>query len=158
MRKLALYIVLTYLLSACSEQLQYPAAENFTLKDSHSNSFQLSDYKGKAVVVIFWASWCPYCAKIMPALEQYYQTYNNQGLEIIAVNINEDGDPIAHMKQKGFHYRLGLNGDAVAEQWNVSGTPTLVFINREGNIIGRNQISDPKSSVIKRLIEQILEN
>jgi len=154
---LGLVLVVNTLVS-CSDRSNYPAAPNFTLTDAHSNSFQLSDYKGKAVIIIFWATWCPYCAKIMPALEDYYQSYNKEGLEIIAVDINDDGDPVAHMKSRGFHYRLGLNGDALAEQWQVTGTPTLFFINRSGEIIAMNRISDPHSTVIKRLVERILES
>ena len=138
-----------FVITACSEHTPYPKAQNFELIDAKSNSFQLTDYKGKAVVVIFWATWCPYCAKIMPKLEQYYLQFQKQGLEIIAVNINEDSDPIAHMKYHDFTYRLGLDGDNVAEQWKVTGTPTLVFINRKGEIIGRNQISEPESIIIK---------
>jgi len=157
MKKFAV-LILFALLMACSDQTTYPKAKNFELVDAEANSFQLADYQGKAVVVIFWATWCPYCAKIMPKLEYYYQKNKQQGLEIIAVNIHEDGDPISHMKQKGFHYRLGLNGDSVAKQWQVSGTPTLVFINRAGEIVGRNHISDPESKVIEELIDEILND
>ncbi len=151
-------LLLLVFLSACQDQQHYPLAKNFTLTDGHQQTFQLSDYQGKPLVIIFWATWCPYCAKVMPSLEKYYQKYNRQGLEIIAINIMEDGDPITHMKNKGFHYRLGLDGDQVAEDWSVTGTPTLFFINRRGEIIASNQISDPKSEVVKQLINELLKN
>jgi hypothetical protein len=62
------------------------------------------------------------------------------------------------MEKHGFHYRLGLNGDNVAQQWSVTGTPTLFFINRKGEIIARNQISNPESTIIKKLISKILQD
>ncbi len=171
MKNIFIYLSLFLLLSACNFQpegaveskatpepeVKLATAKNFTLIDGANASFSLSDYKGKAVVVIFWATWCPYCAKVMPGLEKYYQRYKTKGLEIIAVNIMEDGDPVAHMKSKGFSYRLGLEGDRVAEQWQVTGTPTLFFINRAGEILAQNQISAPNSPVMAQLIEQILE-
>lgn len=157
MKRLLLLLSLFIVLAGCHSQKLKNEAPDFELLDASHQPFHLSDYKGKAVIVLFWATWCPYCAKLMPGLETYYQKYHQQGLEIIAVDIKDEGaDPVAHMKKKGFTFKLGLNGDAVAEQWHVNTTPSVFFINRQGQIIAMNHNSDPDSSLLNQIIRKIL--
>jgi len=131
-------------------------APDFSLLNAKGQRFALRDFRGHGVIVLFWATWCPYCARLMPGLEQYYQKLHARGLDIIAVDILDDGDPIAHMKTHGFTFTLGQKGDDVAKQWGVTGTPTLFFISPQGNVIAREQISDPKSARLRQLIQKIM--
>ncbi len=159
MRPLLVLLTLLISLTSCNNSDLTPVkAPDFTLTDALNKKYSLSDYKGRPVIVVFWATWCPYCGNLMPGLEKYYQFYKDDGLEVIAIDImDEDGDPIAHMKERGFSYRLGLNGDKVAEQWHVKSTPTTFFINRQGEIIARTRISNPDSDRLEELVSNLME-
>ncbi len=158
MRSSLLVVTLLFSLFACNSSDPTPVkAPDFTLKDGVHQQYSLSDYKGRPVIVIFWATWCPYCGKLMPGLEKFYQFYKDEGLEVIAIDImDKNGDPIAHMKERGFSFRLGLDGDKVAKQWRVKSTPTTFFINRKGEIIARTRISNPDSDRLEQLVTRLM--
>lgn len=64
-------------------------APNFTLTTLDGKTVQLSDYRGKAVLLNFWGTWCEPCRTEMPALQNAYDQYKDQGFEVLAVNIAE---------------------------------------------------------------------
>ena len=66
-------------------------AADFTLQDASAQPHRLSDYRGKVVLLNFWASWCGPCRQEMPSLETFYQRYQNRGLVVLGVSVDEDG-------------------------------------------------------------------
>src|SRR6266536_996280 len=62
---------------------------NFTLKDIHGKPFALSDYKGKVVLLDFWATWCPPCRKEIPGFIELYNSYRSRGFAVIGVSMDE---------------------------------------------------------------------
>lgn len=95
-----LLIGFSLLLSACDKQpQQQPAAPveldsvapDFTLTDMSGKNVTLSDYRGKVVIINFWATWCPPCRAEMPSMETLYQTLKDDGLIMLAVNIEPNG-------------------------------------------------------------------
>ncbi|HZH58437.1 MAG TPA: thiol-disulfide oxidoreductase ResA, partial [Metabacillus sp.] len=64
-------------------------APDFVLTDLEGNEHQLSDYKGKGVFLNFWGTWCKPCEREMPYMDNQYEYYKNQGVEVLAVNIAE---------------------------------------------------------------------
>lgn len=137
------FVLLLSLLSFSSVYAEPPlnvggTAENWTLDSKEGEPLNYyQDSEGKVSVVLFWATWCPYCASLMPHLEVIYRKYRNKGLKFYAVDIYEDGDidPVAYFESKGFSNTMLLNGDAVAEQYGVKGTPAVYVIDKEKKVV-----------------------
>ncbi|MCG8325062.1 MAG: TlpA family protein disulfide reductase [Thiotrichales bacterium] len=93
------------------------------------------DSDKKVSMVLFWATWCPYCKSLMPHLEIIYRKYRSKGLKFYAINVFEDGDAVEYFNRYKFSSTLVLNGDEVAEQWGVKGTPALYVIGKDKKVI-----------------------
>ena len=133
-------------------------APDFTLQDPHGNSHTLSAYRGNVVVLDFWATWCGPCLAVMPDINAIHKAYEGKGVIVAGVNAWENGDPAALMKARNWEYLLLLNGDQVATQYQVSGIPTLVVIDQEGQIAARHvgasaNLKADLSKTIDRLLE-----
>jgi cytochrome c biogenesis protein CcmG/thiol:disulfide interchange protein DsbE len=128
------------------------AAPDFVLKDIQGNTVRLSDYRGKAVVVNFWATWCPPCKTEMPWLVDLENKYRSQGLEIIGVALDEaSNDEIAKFaRNMKLNYSVVIGDDNTADAYgNVQMLPTTFYIDRSGTIVervvgitGRGEIED----------------
>jgi peroxiredoxin len=112
-------------------------APDFVLKDLKGRQFKLSDYKGKPVLIIFTATWCPYCRSEIPHLKDIYAAHGKQGLVMVNIDIQESLEKVSSFASKyqvPFRTLLDKTGD-VADIYGVRGVPTMVLINREGNIV-----------------------
>lgn len=114
--------------------MQKKQAPEFTLSDTYGNSVSLSDYEGYPVVLDFWASWCPPCRAAMPAIDRIHADYNGRAY-VFGINVRDNQDPGEFMSSMGVTYPTLVNGDAVAQDYNVKGIPTLVVIDRDGAIV-----------------------
>jgi thiol-disulfide isomerase/thioredoxin len=113
------------------------AALNFKLKDLNGKDVSLSDFKGKKVLLNFWASWCPPCISEMPDIENLYNETKNTDLVILAVNIGEDKDTVksfTNINKYNFTVLLDLD-QSTGRQYNIAAIPTSFFIDEEGNIV-----------------------
>jgi thiol-disulfide isomerase/thioredoxin len=117
------------------------AAPDFTLDDMDDEPFTLSDYRGKVVLINFWATWCPPCRKEMPALEALYKKLGGESFAVLAVNQWEDPDHV-------FAYTGELNvfptfpilfdpDSAISEKYRVKGLPTSFLIDKQGRLVYR---------------------
>jgi cytochrome c biogenesis protein CcmG/thiol:disulfide interchange protein DsbE len=116
-----------------------PAPE-FVLKDLNGNTVKLSDYRGKAVLLNFWATWCPPCKAEMPWFVDMQKRYAAQGLQIVGVSMDDDGpeDVAKFAKEIGVNYPIVMGKEEVAQKYgSVEFLPTSFFIDRNGNIIDR---------------------
>ncbi|MDR1784863.1 MAG: TlpA family protein disulfide reductase [Spirochaetaceae bacterium] len=116
---------------------QKEALVDFTLPFLDGAEKTLSAYKGRVVFLNFWATWCPPCREEMPSMETLYQRFREQGLEFIAVDIQESGDAVqAFITAKGLHFPVALDeSGSVAARYGVSAIPTTYIIDREGFVI-----------------------
>lgn len=128
-------------------------AANFTADDINGKSLSLSDFKGKYVIVDFWASWCVPCRKGNPHLIQLYNTYHAKGLEIIGISdddrnheawkkaVAQDQIGIWHHVLRGLNMELRRknlpNPQDISEKYGISSLPTKILIDPEGKIVGR---------------------
>jgi peroxiredoxin len=123
-------------------------APAFTLKDTDGKKVSLADYKGKAVVVDFWATWCAPCKVEIPWLEKLHDQYASQGL--VVLGISEDDldldDKAALFKQKreiaesatklGINYPVLIDDAKVADPYGgVDALPTTFYVDRSGKVV-----------------------
>ncbi|PAJ73198.1 alkyl hydroperoxide reductase [Pseudoalteromonas sp. NBT06-2] len=134
-------------------------APEFTLKTELGETVSLSDYKGKPLILHFWATWCPYCKKLQPGLDTLYTKYKTQGLEVLAVSLWEDQDatPQAELNSRGWHFKTVINGDEIHKQFAVVGTPTTFFISKTGEIVYKTSDSDPHSPNLEKAVKMIVK-
>ena len=116
---------------------QASAAPDFTVYDVDGNAYKLSDFRGKPVILNFWASWCGPCKMEMPDLEKAYQEYGDQ-IQFMMVDL-ADGSQETVEKASGFikeqGYTFPVFYDTAMEgayAYGVSGIPVTYFINAEG--------------------------
>lgn len=111
-------------------------APNFTLENLNGEEISLEDYRGKIIMLNFWATWCPYCVKEMPDMDKLQK--ENDDLVILAVNVKEE-KKIAkdYIEEAGYDFEvvLDLKGD-VTETYLVGPIPTSYFIDKEGILLG----------------------
>ena len=133
-------------------------APAWTLRDVDGREVKASDFKGKVVVIDFWATWCPPCRKEIPDYIALQKKYADRGLVILGFSMDEA--PAADVKAFGVkmkvNYPLLMADGAVAEAFGgVEGLPTAFVIDREGNIRHRKVgLSDP--AAYEKLIASLL--
>lgn len=106
-------------------------------KDRDGNPVDLAKLRGKVVIVTFWASWCHYCLKELPALNSLQEQSGDQVLKIVAVNVQDDMDDYRAMMRQMRDYKLAMTRDrdgAIAESYGVKGYPNLWMIDPQGKI------------------------
>jgi peroxiredoxin len=111
-------------------------AEDFSLIDLEGKSQSLSQYRGKIVLVNFWATWCKSCTTEMPAMQASFGKLRDKGFVVLAINELEDDAKVReHIKQYGYTYPVLMDRDnKVANQFGVFGLPVSVFIDQEGRV------------------------
>ncbi len=111
-------------------------AEDFQLTDLDGKTQSLSQYRGKIVLVNFWATWCKPCTTEMPAMQAIYDKLRGKGFVVLAVNELEDEAQVReHIKQYGHTFPVLMDRDnKVANQFGVFGLPVSVFIDQEGRV------------------------
>lgn len=134
-------------------------APDFTLTTLDGKQVSLSDYKGQVVMVNVWASWCEPCREEMPSIQQAYETYQDQGLVVLGVNLEEKRVPI-----QGFADTYGLTfpilldetGNVGRDLYQVKPIPTTFFVDREGVL--RHQAEMPMPyAYIENIVKPLLE-
>ena len=110
------------------------AAEDFRLVDLEGKSQSLSQYRGKVVLVNFWATWCKPCTTEMPAMQTTYDKLREKGFVVLAINELEDEPRVReHIKQHSHTFPVLMDRDnKVANQFGVFGLPVSVFIDEKG--------------------------
>jgi len=127
-------------------------APDFTLESLDGKSVRLSDLRGKAVLLNFWATWCGPCQIETPWLVEFQNQYGSQGLQVVGVAMDDSGkDDIAKFaKDKGVNYPVLLGKEAVGDAYGgIPALPESFFIGRDGKIVdkiiglkGRSEIED----------------
>ena len=117
-------------------------APDWQLKDVEGKPVKLSDFKGKVVVLNFWATWCAPCRMEIPALIALQKQYAAKGLVVVGISVDEgSGEAVkSFMTKTGINYPVVLGGRETAGAYgNVQVIPTTFYIDREGNIAGKRE-------------------
>ena len=116
-------------------------APDFRLKDASGADIRLSDYKGKVVLLNFWATWCPPCKAEIPWFEEFQGTYGSQGLVVIGISMDEDGWKAVrpYMEATKINYRVAIGDGGLAQKYGgVESLPETLLIDRDGKIAARH--------------------
>jgi len=126
-----------------------PIAADFKLLDIDDIQHTLSDYRGKVVILNFWATWCPPCRFELPSMERAWQQIKNKNVIMLAINIGEDADTIfTFTADYSVTFPLLMDKDSkVINSYPVVGLPTTYIIDPSGNLaykaIGTREWDDP---------------
>lgn len=128
-------------------------APDFSLTDLAGNQVKLSDYKGKKVLVNFWATWCPPCKAEMPYMQTLYEKYKGEGFEILAVNATTSEVKRENVQKFIDEYKLTFTipmdeKGEVASQYEIMAYPTSFFIDTDGVI---------RSKMVGAMSEEFIE-
>lgn len=149
------------LLSSSQTQAK-KSASDFTVKDVNGNNVSLSNFKGKPVVLNFWASWCPPCKAEMPDYQKMYQQYSSKGVVFMMVNLTDgDRETTATAQQflKDNHYTFTSYFDVkynASDTYNISSIPDSIFIDKSGNIVNTYQ-GMIDAATMKKNIETLIK-
>ncbi|MCW5980449.1 MAG: TlpA family protein disulfide reductase [Bryobacteraceae bacterium] len=112
-------------------------APDFSLKDADGRTVRLSDYKGKVVLLNFWATWCGPCRIEIPWFRDFESNFKDRGFAVIGVSMDEEGWEVVkpYVERAKVNYRVVIGDDEVAGNYGgVSSLPTSFIIDRDGRI------------------------
>jgi peroxiredoxin len=138
-------VAVIYMIGSPSTQAKYStspamktAAPQFTLSDLEGRPVSLSKYRGKVVILDFWATWCPPCRREIPDFVSLQNQYASRGLQIIGIGLDQPNNVTLFVQQYGINYPVVIGDDAISNLYGgVSGIPTTFIIDRQGNIINK---------------------
>jgi peroxiredoxin len=116
------------------------AAPDFTLTDLDGRKLSLSDYKGKVVLLNFWATWCAPCRTEIPHFVEMQNKLGPDGFQIIGISMDDDAKPVREFAQQfKLNYPVAVGDDKLAEKYGgVLGLPISFIIDREGRIYAKH--------------------
>lgn len=124
---------------------------------SSGEEFQWSKYRGKVVIVDFWATWCGPCVRELPSVKLLYERLHDKGLEIVGVSLDKDLealDTFLAANSLPWETLAGESTQDLATRYSVRAIPTMLLVDREGKIINMSH----QSSSLVAILEKILEN
>jgi peroxiredoxin len=117
-----------------------PESPAFSLKDLDGKVVRLSDYRGKPVVLDFWATWCQPCRASLPHLNSLHQRYTERGLVVLGLSV-DDGGPQRVKRfadHLGLKFRLAMADENVLDEFGpIRSIPTTFFIDKKGQVVRR---------------------
>jgi thiol-disulfide isomerase/thioredoxin len=156
MKKLLFILLILFLvfsILSCSKKEK----DNTSL---YGPEISLLDFRGKVVLLDFWAEWCGPCKASTPIIEKIYNEYKDKDFIVIGMNLDDESDfnkVINYVKTNRIEYPITINGFSVAKKYDVSGIPRFVLIDKEGKIALIKVGYDPSLyDLFKEAIEYLL--
>ncbi|HLK62856.1 MAG TPA: TlpA disulfide reductase family protein [Bryobacteraceae bacterium] len=136
------------------------AAPDFVLRDSTGKMATLKKYRGKVVLLDFWATWCHGCKEEIPWFSEFAKTSSKKGLAVVGVSMDEGGWKVLEpfLAENHIPYRMVLGDDATAKGYGIDNLPDTFLIDRHGKIAaayvaGMVDRGDVEEN-IKKMLEQ----
>jgi len=144
---------------AACDAIQKPANLDFALKDLSNNDVKLADFKGKVIVIDFWATWCIPCKMEIPGFIDLQTRYGSKGLQVIGISVDDrlsDLKPYVSDARMNYTVLQGLDHDDVQDAFGpMFGIPTTVVIGRDGRICKKHiGVPAPSPELIKQVFER----
>jgi peroxiredoxin len=113
-----------------------PTAADFDLKDPEGRPVRLADFRGKPLIVNFWATWCPPCREEMPSMQRAHAAVSKEGIGLVAINVGEDADTVAEfLADARVEFPLPLDeASKVVMSYPVRGLPTTFVVDPDGRL------------------------
>ncbi len=148
---LAFMVLIFLFILACSDTKQTDTAgktkdltaPDFSVKDLSGQNFKLSSQKGKHILLIFMATWCPTCRSEIPHYKNIFETYGKKGLEVAMIDIDESQETVARFTSKyQIPFTTLLDAQAkVAFSYGIVGVPTMILINKDSRVLSRDYMA-----------------
>ena len=123
--------------AAVTPAAQRKIAPDFTLRDAGGKETKLSDYRGKTVLLNFWATWCGPCKVEIPWFIDFEKQYHDRGFAVLGVSMDEDGWKVVtpYVQKAGMDYRVLLGDEPLAKLYGgLDALPTTLIVDRTGKI------------------------
>jgi len=132
-------------------------APDFTLPTLDGGALSLSDFKGKVVLLDFWATWCGPCRRSTPIIVSIYNEYHKKGFVALGINLDRESDMnkvAQYVNENNMDYPILINAFSVAEVYKVTGIPRFVLIDKQGRTVTEIEGLVPD---LKAKLEQYIE-
>jgi cytochrome c biogenesis protein CcmG, thiol:disulfide interchange protein DsbE len=133
--KTALICLTVFLIAAAPLEEKRSIAPNFRVKDLDQITVELSSFKNKNnVVLFFWTTWCPYCLQALKNLNQTIGELKKEGIIVLPINAGETPEKVANFAARnGYTFRIFLDADsAVSDGYQIYGVPTYLIVDKKG--------------------------
>ncbi len=133
-------------------------APAFSLRDISGKTVTLSQFKGKVVILDFWATWCPPCREEIPHLVDFYNRYKGKGVVIVGVALDDEGLRVVKpfVEKHKINYPVVIADDAVQSAYGpIQGIPTKFIIDQNGNIVAK-LIGYQEIQAIEKKVKRLL--
>lgn len=152
-------LISTVLLTRASETSR-KQAPNFTVNDSKGMPVSLADYKGKMVLLNFWATWCHGCVQEMPWFMEFQDKYRGKGLVVIGVSMDDDGwkSVTPFVQEKKVNYRVVIDDKKMSAEYGLGAMPMTVLIDRDGRIADKYEGVVDREACEKQIRSLLAEN
>lgn len=152
-------LVLGLIITGCEAEAPETSnkAPDFELPGLDGKPASLSDFRGKPVLLNFWATWCPPCRAEMPYIQEIYEEWSGKGLVVLAINIGENPSKVGEFMESFFlSFPVLLDEDSkVSNEYNVRAIPTTFFIDKNGIIQVTKIGSFQSTAEIEKYLSQI---
>ena len=138
------------------KKIAKPLAPDFTVKDSTGADLRLSSYKGKVVLLNFWATYCVPCRTEIPWFIEFDKTYRDKGFAVVGISMDEDGWSVVkpYLAEKKINYRIGLGGEELVKLYGgLDALPETYLIDREGRIAAHHVGMAPRAEYEKEIVQ-----
>ncbi len=137
--------------------LTFIETADFTLPTLDGGNISLGDFKGKVIILDFWATWCGPCRIEMPGFVELQKEYREKGVQIIGVSFDRGNikKVIGFREDYNINYPILMDDGSVARKYGVSAIPTTYVIDREGNLF-KKYVGSREKNVFKNDIEELL--
>jgi thiol-disulfide isomerase/thioredoxin len=130
---------------------------DFKVKDSNGKELSIALYKGKVVLVDFWASWCVPCRNELPTLQKLYKKYHSKGFEIIGVSLDQKAALFnKYIKDQGLSWRQYFDGkgwrNVLARKYLVDALPTTFLLDAQGKVLAKDIRVDSLEVALKKAL------